>query len=137
MLPLIGTVVEDIARRLRTRSVQPNAELQLAMTMASAIQTATTTGRDGSVSQGPKAPNGISDTVMNGSRPAEIPKETLQKWKSAKKPANKYRHVTAFHSKAQVSCLSNDYEAATSFVGFRNLMVLVLSMFADDALSWT
>lgn len=43
-------------------------------------------------------------------------------------PAAKYRHVAAVHSKVQSSCLSHDSEAAPSFLGFRNLMVIVLGM---------
>ncbi|KAI1170721.1 diacylglycerol O-acyltransferase [Nemania sp. FL0916] len=38
----------------------------------------------------------------------------------------KYRHVTAVHSTARPSTLSHDTEASPSFVGFRNLMVIVL-----------
>jgi diacylglycerol O-acyltransferase-1 len=38
----------------------------------------------------------------------------------------KYRHVFATHSEAQSSCLSPDADEHPSFVGFRNLMVLVL-----------
>jgi len=40
----------------------------------------------------------------------------------------KYRHVAAVHSKSLTSCLSHDSEIAPSFLGFRNLMVIVLSM---------
>lgn len=43
-------------------------------------------------------------------------------------PAAKYSHVAAVHSKIQSSCLSHDSEAAPSFLGFRNLMVIVLGM---------
>lgn len=43
-------------------------------------------------------------------------------------PAAKYRHVAAVHSKVRSSCLSHDSEAAPSFLGFRNLMVIVLGM---------
>ena len=43
----------------------------------------------------------------------------------------KYRHVAAVHSKLRTSCLSHDSTSAPSFLGFRNLMVLVLSMFAE------
>jgi diacylglycerol O-acyltransferase-1 len=39
----------------------------------------------------------------------------------------KYRHVFATHSLTRKSCLSQDSESSPSFVGFRNLMVLVLS----------
>lgn len=40
---------------------------------------------------------------------------------------NKYRHIAAVHSRARTSCLSHDSDASPSFLGFRNLMVLVLS----------
>ncbi|RYC53998.1 hypothetical protein CHU98_g12211 [Xylaria longipes] len=38
----------------------------------------------------------------------------------------KYRHVAAVHYKARPSTLSHDTEASPSFIGFRNLMVIVL-----------
>ncbi|TGJ87692.1 hypothetical protein E0Z10_g1051 [Xylaria hypoxylon] len=38
----------------------------------------------------------------------------------------KYRHVAAVHYKARPSTLSHDTQASPSFVGFRNLMVIVL-----------
>ncbi|EGE81901.1 diacylglycerol O-acyltransferase [Blastomyces gilchristii SLH14081] len=38
----------------------------------------------------------------------------------------KYRHFAAYHSHPRVSCLSRDSETTPSFLGFRNLMVLVL-----------
>lgn len=37
-----------------------------------------------------------------------------------------YRHVSAVHSTSRPSCLSHDSDAAPSFIGFRNLMVIVL-----------
>ncbi|KAL4957413.1 MBOAT, membrane-bound O-acyltransferase family-domain-containing protein [Aspergillus filifer] len=37
-----------------------------------------------------------------------------------------YRHVVAIHSQVRHSCLSRDSTKATSFIGFRNLMVVVL-----------
>jgi len=40
---------------------------------------------------------------------------------------SRYRHIAVVHSRAQTSCLSHDSEFAPSFLGFRNLMVLVLS----------
>lgn len=39
----------------------------------------------------------------------------------------KYRHIAAIHSTQRASVLSHDSEAAPSFLGFRNLMVLVIS----------
>lgn len=41
---------------------------------------------------------------------------------------SKYRHVAAYHSSPQASCLSREYGHAPSFVGFRNLMIIVLGM---------
>jgi hypothetical protein len=40
----------------------------------------------------------------------------------------KYRHVAAAHREAQSSCLSHDSNASPSFLGFRNLMIIVLGM---------
>lgn len=40
---------------------------------------------------------------------------------------SKYRHVFATHSEARTTCLSHEAEDTPSFVGFRNLMILVLS----------
>jgi diacylglycerol O-acyltransferase 1 len=37
-----------------------------------------------------------------------------------------YRHVAAVHSRPQTTCLSHDAAAIPSFLGFRNLMVIVL-----------
>ncbi|KAL2172806.1 hypothetical protein VTG60DRAFT_2625 [Thermothelomyces hinnuleus] len=39
---------------------------------------------------------------------------------------SKYRHVYAVHSKSKPSCLSHDATETPSFIGFRNLMVIVL-----------
>jgi diacylglycerol O-acyltransferase-1 len=38
----------------------------------------------------------------------------------------KYRHVVAVHSKSRPSTLSHDAKELPSFLGFRNLMVIVL-----------
>jgi diacylglycerol O-acyltransferase-1 len=40
----------------------------------------------------------------------------------------KYRHVDAIHSVSKPSCLSHDATDAPSFIGFRNLMVIMLGM---------
>lgn len=40
----------------------------------------------------------------------------------------KYRHVAAVHSASKSSCLSHDAPETPSFIGFRNLMVIVLGM---------
>ncbi|PFH56663.1 hypothetical protein XA68_16183 [Ophiocordyceps unilateralis] len=41
-------------------------------------------------------------------------------------PRHNYRHVAAVHRQTRPSCLSHDSDAAPSFIGFRNLMVIVL-----------
>lgn len=41
---------------------------------------------------------------------------------------SKYNHVFPVHSERKTSCLSHDAEATPNFVGFRNLMALVLGM---------
>lgn len=41
---------------------------------------------------------------------------------------SKYRHVFATHSASRTTCLSHGSEDTPSFVGFKNLMILVLSM---------
>lgn len=43
--------------------------------------------------------------------------------------SSKYQHIAAVHSRACTSCLSRDAEATPSFLGFRNLMVIVLSTY--------
>ena len=47
--------------------------------------------------------------------------------KSERTRDTKYRHVFATHSVTRTSCLSHDTDKNPSFVGFRNLMILVLS----------
>ena len=41
--------------------------------------------------------------------------------------SSRYRHIAAVHSRARNSSLSRDAELTPSFLGFRNLMVIVLS----------
>lgn len=47
----------------------------------------------------------------------------------SRKTSSKYRHIAAVHSRVRTSCLSRDAEATPSFLGFRNLMVIVLSTY--------
>lgn len=44
----------------------------------------------------------------------------------SKSRRSKYRHVAAYHSQTRHSSLSREANVTTSFLGFRNLMVLVL-----------
>lgn len=45
---------------------------------------------------------------------------------------SKYRHVEAYHSKLRHSSLSRDSGTTTNFLGFRNLMVIVLGRENDS-----
>lgn len=45
---------------------------------------------------------------------------------AGQKLRSKYRHVAAYHSEVKPSCLSRETEKTPSFLGFRNLMVIVL-----------
>ena len=56
----------------------------------------------------------------------EAPKPTTSGERLRKSTAKKYRHVVAVHSKSRPSTLSRDSDASPSFLGFRNLMVIVL-----------
>ncbi|KAK1765675.1 diacylglycerol O-acyltransferase [Phialemonium atrogriseum] len=81
------------------------------------MNTATVTGIETAaelVARRPKA----SGTKANGKADA-----TGQLRKSLQR---KYRHVAAVHSESRPSCLSHDAVATPSFLGFRNLMVIVL-----------
>lgn len=63
---------------------------------------------------------------INGSLP-QPPKDNIQKQgKPDKKASKKYKHTFAVHAESRTSCLSHDAEVAPSFLGFRNLMGLVL-----------
>ncbi|KAE8383347.1 putative diacylglycerol O-acyltransferase [Aspergillus bertholletiae] len=70
----------------------------------------------GAASSSSKVMNGSSHTNPSGEA-SGVPKV---------KRRSKYRHVAAYHSKAQDSSLSRESNVPTSFLGFRNLMVIVL-----------
>jgi diacylglycerol O-acyltransferase 1 len=86
--------------------------------MATAIDTARATATE--------SPDTItrrsSHTQANGSQTASKPMSN-----PGRRVQRKYRHVAAVHSKPRTSCLSHDSPTTPSFIGFRNLMVLVLS----------
>lgn len=60
----------------------------------------------------------ITNTAANGA--ADTTEELQRAFR------RKYRHVEAVHSVSQPTCLSHDATEAPSFLGFRNLMVIVL-----------
>lgn len=91
--------------------------------MASPIESSTATSVEasvGSVSRRNAASEDKADLT-----PVE-PLNGLTKGRPTKALPRKYRHVAAVHSKTRPSCLSHDSPAAPSFLGFRNLMVIVL-----------
>ena len=70
--------------------------------------------------------NGHTQAPTNDN-PKDIPYPNVQPEKPPAVTNDKYRHVMAVHNEARTSCLSHDSPASPSFLGFRNLMVLVLS----------
>lgn len=54
--------------------------------------------------------------------------DTHDEPRSPPKKRSKYRHIAAYHSKLQHSSLSREADVLPNFLGFRNLMVLVLGM---------
>jgi diacylglycerol O-acyltransferase 1 len=86
--------------------------------MATVINTATVTATE--------APDAITrrtgHSQANGSHTTLKP--AITRTRGAQK---KYRHVAAVHSRPRTSCLSHDSPTTPSFIGFRNLMVIVLS----------
>lgn len=63
-----------------------------------------------------------SENVRNGHAPGELTTPSPRITKDVKN----YRHIYAVHAEPKASCLSHESTAAPSFVGFRNLMVLIL-----------
>ena len=67
--------------------------------------------------------NSNSTPLVNSS---QEPSQPIVSARSKMPASSKYRHVAAVHSRARASCLSHDSDVSPSFLGFRNLMVLVL-----------
>ncbi len=86
---------------------------------------ATTTGAD--IARALSSTLGQANGVVKTTQEAPTPPRGPAGRHIQTSPKKKYRHVAALHSKTQPSCLSHESEAAPSFLGFRNLMVLVLS----------
>ena len=70
-----------------------------------------------------RAPESVS---INGSPPHSLQAQSQEHRKADSKASKKYKHTFAVHSESRTSCLSHDAESAPSFLGFRNLMGLVL-----------
>jgi diacylglycerol O-acyltransferase 1 len=93
--------------------------------MSLTTDTATVTSRESPAESPIKRP-----ARSHGSRISFSSLQPLQPIRVHRK--RKYRHIAAVHSAPKASCLSHDSDAAPSFLGFRNLMVIVLSMSAKN-----
>lgn len=87
--------------------------------MATITSTATSTSR---------AASHTDQAVYRGGVNAQIAQEGLTSTSKPQSKERKYNHAYAAHSTAKISCLSAGAEKTPSFVGFRNLMILMLSM---------
>lgn len=84
--------------------------------------TSTIAGKPAGASGSTSPPMPSTPSEFNGGK-VRLNKED----EHGKKFVNKYKHIFAIHSEPRTSCLSHDTPVTPSFLGFRNLMVLVLS----------
>lgn len=81
--------------------------------------------------------NGVNVTTGNNHSVGSVPNSREQSNGTAVAPhpqkskSTEYQHLGAVHSRVQSSVLSHDSEQTPSFLGFRNLMVIVLSKWAS------
>lgn len=87
------------------------------LTMASQTEAVTTAHEHSSAAPG----HGITETEPDSASASAPAPASI-----GKKRHSKYRHVAAYHAQLRHSSLSRDAEVTPSFLGFRNLMVLVL-----------
>lgn len=73
----------------------------------------------------PTSAGGHTDTDTDTKGSPNDPKEDSKKLKRAL--LRKYRHTLAVHSQVRPSTLSHDAPQTPSFIGFRNLGLIVLS----------
>lgn len=66
------------------------------------------------------------ESQLNSRKGAQNEAEVSPPSTSTAKKRSKYRHVAAYHSEARHSSLSREADVLPNFLGFRNLMVLVL-----------
>jgi hypothetical protein len=90
--------------------------------------------RDGTIKRGVGAGIGAASALSHANHDASSPNGHPTKSTDLRPLApivtqrllKKYRHVAAVHSKERTACLSHDSTVTPSFLGFRNLMVIVL-----------
>ncbi|KAL1908360.1 hypothetical protein Sste5344_005888 [Sporothrix stenoceras] len=95
---------------LDTTNTMPANASGLTRRKVNSTATTATTEKDDNDSDGPTEPQHDDATIQQL-------RKAFQR---------KYRHVAAIHSKTQPSCLSHESTVSPSFLGFRNLMVIVL-----------
>lgn len=86
--------------------------------MASVVDTAVSSGHD--VRSQDSKPI-LQETPESSPGPAGKPLGSR-----VQQARSKYRHVAAYHNQIKPSCLSREAPVTPSFVGIRNLMVIVL-----------
>lgn len=95
--------------------------------------TATATGRDPAVQQNDnvirRAHGSENGKTSNGEANGSLDSDNDTRKQEKKQIRSKYRHVEATHSQSRPSCLSHDTTESPSFLGFRNLMVIVLGKY--------
>jgi len=106
-----GPLVNGVTRRI----ANDNAHASTRDASTAATSTTTTTPTDARA-------NGTANGSANG--PENVSEDAAEELRRAFR--NKYRHVQAVHSQSKPSCLSHESTESPSFLGFRNLMVIVL-----------
>ena len=88
--------------------------------MSSTKSTASVTSRETS--------NGtvVESITINGGPPQPLRQSLKEHKRADNRASRKYKHTFVVHAEGRTSCLSHDAETAPSFLGFRNLMGLVL-----------
>lgn len=93
--------------------------------------TTTATSNDDSSLQ----PRAVNRALKDGPPPTANKTDLGVKKKTARR--SKYRHVAAYHSELRHSSLSRDSNSSPSFLGFRNLMVIVLGKSSCSGLGYS
>lgn len=98
--------------------------IQLGLGNVIEMDGATTTSVE--TTMAPQSSTTLRRTADNTVDAQPAPKQVPALNPGHQKLSGKYRHVAAVHSATRPSTLSHDSTAAPSFLGFRNLMVIVL-----------
>ncbi|OBT93818.1 hypothetical protein VE01_08488 [Pseudogymnoascus verrucosus] len=93
--------------------------------MATAVNTRTTTVNS-TLTQRSARSNGRAQSAQTPLNSASVPAIDVPEVSRRLRIKKKYRHVAAVHSRPQNTVLSHDAAEVPSFLGFRNLMVIVL-----------